>query len=259
MFEALIYPQTVPYPLGIFKFFSYLKRIYLLDLGTPKDIYDSLIPELKEKIYFITPQEQYLDTFKRVFLYTQQLKSFGEYLKYPENLKYYQLHRDLFDEYFCDNIKRDDLNPIEKALTILMLAEEIDKNFLEVSLGMKRLITDWNKFFDEKILYTEGSSIEIETFDEFTDFESLQNIDQRKKALKFILDLYIWDELKGIDTLLITEKTVVTDIVDQIIPKEKIVLDDSITVLIFPQPINIILEFPTDNIFPKFYQILTFS
>lgn len=260
MIEAFLYPQTTLYPPGLLKFFPHLKKLYLLDLETPKDIYNSLIPELREKIQFVKRDEKYREIFQRVLLYTERLKSFGEYLRYPENLRYYQLHRDLFEEHFCLT-RRDDieLDPIERALIVLLLAEEIDRCYFEVSLGLKKFMAEWKKFFDEKILFHEGLSSEVGELDEPSDFEFLLNVYQRKKAFECIFNLYIWESIKDVDTLLITDKTIISDIIDEISPIERITLDELILLFRLPEPINRVLGFPVGQDHPQFSNILTFS
>ncbi len=260
MIEVLLYPQTVLYPIGLLKFIKYLEKLYILDLNTSKDIYELIDYNIKDKLQFITPYDKYIYLFNTVSLYVKQLKSFGEYLKYPENFKYYKLNRELFDEYFSMRKgEEEELTSIERALVVLTLAEEVDKNLLEVSIGLKKFQAEWKKFFDEKILYTETSSVDLEVFDEPLEFESLQNIEQRINALKVIFELFNWEPYKNLDTLLITEKTIIFDIFDIMNHQEKISIDESLVLIKFPQSINSYLGFPPDPFYPRFMKILTFS
>ncbi|MFN3505734.1 MAG: hypothetical protein ACK4Y7_05980 [Caldimicrobium sp.] len=239
LFNALLYPQTLFYPLRLLKTQNYIKTYFILELLETKERVIHFFPQLLPKIQFINLieglnlEKKLLENFKK------EIYNLAYEIKDLENLRIFQLHQKLFEETFnLSAIKTMPENPIVVSTIRLILAEDIDTNLLEVSLALNKFSQDWEKLLKEKILYEEEIFEEIKE-GENQGKEELWDQEKRILALKLIFSKMSWGiECKEIDTLLISEEKILDDLFDGLALESKENLSQDLELYIFKEQLN---------------------
>ncbi len=211
--RALLYPQTLPYPIRILKALDFLDTLRVIEIFQTKKIFQEYCPEALNKISFLSFSDL---AFSKDFLerILKQLQNFALYLRTPENLKLYQIHQQLFKEdYDLFFREKERVSPWEMAFLTLALAEEVDWLLLEVERGLKEFNKKWREFWEEDLL-TEGGEEVFNSLSSKEEKEVLWKSEIRRDALKVLLPYVDFSWSKNINTLLITEVSIVEDLIE---------------------------------------------
>lgn len=257
MIRALLYPQNLFYPLKSLKAFDFVDKVFVFEFFNTSTYLQKFFPELQEKIGYISLKENEKLNLKDLPAILTNLQLFGEYLRTPENLAYYYLHQDLFEETFGIKIKeRDSFEEIKKAFLVLLLAEALDANLLEVEKAIISFEEKWDKFFQEKILFKDQVYETLATKEWERDMENLWNLKRRVEALRRVMPLFNWGEVSFLDTLLITEGDLLLEIKEESSIVSETELSKGLYLLKMERSLNKKLGLPEEENFPNFVQIL---
>lgn len=261
--KALLYPQSIFYPYKSLRFLNFVERIYLIELPETKT---NLIRQLKDeelstRIGFISLKEPFKVRAEELKILARELQDFGTYIRTPESLRYFYLHKDLFEETFANLFK--DKNPpesFERALLVLILAEKIDRDLWDVSCGLQEFSQNWRKILEEMIifknLYEETETFFYKAIEE-KDVERLWSLKNRLLALRELWGKFLWaEELQDMRTLLITERELLEDFSDGSTLIEEQRLSNDVILRVYAESLNPKIGLPLAKGYPQFREIL---
>ncbi|MFN3567488.1 MAG: hypothetical protein ACK4UR_01070 [Caldimicrobium sp.] len=257
-FNALLYPQTLFYPLRILKTQDFIKTYYILELLETKERFNRFFPQLLPKIKFLNLIEGLNLEKKGLEKFKQEIYNLAYEIKDLENLRIFQLHQKLFEETLnIKEIKPMPGNPLFVHTIRLILAEDMDTHLLEVSLALNKFSHDWEKFLKEKILYQEELFEEIKEIQNESR-EELWDQERRILALRSIFSQMHWGEMdiSKIDTLLISEEKLLEDLFEGLTLEFKKRLSEEIELYLFKEELNERIGLPKTTDLPTLKQVL---
>jgi hypothetical protein len=256
---VLLYPQSLFYPPKLLKSTDFVSEIFVVELLKTKERIQKNFPQLLSKVRFLKLAGE-LHLSKEVLAKVlEDAQNLALYLRTPDALRLYHLHKSLFEESYPLFSKKETFNsPLERAYLLLSIAEELDENLLEVALSLKSFMHRWQDFFEEKILFKDET---LEDFSETSgsqemEFEELWEQEKRIFALKVILPLLNWQEARELNTLLVSEAGLLEELEEGEELSESIELASGIFLKRFKGVLNSKIGLPESEGYPLFQQIL---
>ncbi len=204
--SILLFPQTIPYPSFIEKSLKKLDKFLVLQLPLTEEKWKTGYQELLPKVEFLKFKKDKIrgeDFLKKHFY---QLKEWALYLRDLENLKILEKYKDLWrgPEGFNFFKEDDPLSPEERAILVLMLAEDIDFNMSEAEKGIQTFEKKMEELFQKGLLIEESFN-SLKHFQETTLPGTLFNLSLRIKMWKILFPWIDFSFSTGVK-LLLTEK-----------------------------------------------------
>lgn len=254
---ALLYPQNLFYPLKSLRVLDFVDKVFVFEFFDTSTYLQKFFPELQEKIGYISLRADEKLKLRDLPNILTNLQLFGEYIRTPENLSYYYLYQDLFEETFSIKIReRDSSEEIKRAFLILLLAENLDANLLEVEKALISFEEKWEKFFQKNILFEDQLYENLAIREWVSGPENLWNLKRRVEALKRVIPFFCWEKVSFLDTLLITEADLLWEMKEEALILSETELSKGIYLLKTNKSLNKNLGLPEEENFPKFVQIL---
>ncbi len=256
---VFLYPQSLFYPPKLLKSTDFVDEFFLIELLKTKERIQKNFPQLLLKVRFLKLSEDVHLSKELLSKVLEEAQNLALYLRTPDALRLYHLHKSLFEESYPFFSKKETFNsPLERAYLLLSIAEELDENLLEVALSLKSFMHRWQDFFEEKILFKDDT---LEDFSETIgsqemEFDELWEQEKRTGALKCILPLLNWQEARELKTLLISEAGLLEELEEGEELIESIELAPKVLLKRFKGALNPKIGLPESEGYPLFQQIL---
>jgi len=235
--SVLLYPQTLLLPEIAEELKNYFKKLIILKLPTTEEHISQFFSnfEFFEFLEIRGIDEKFEQEIKKEIT---NIETWGLFFRTPETLKYFAQYKEVLQdslEQIIPYLKKAEVQKegtlkkqidFKQALLILCLAESLDSKLLDVKTGLKKIEKKYQEVIKEKIIGEElGKFSEIQNVMESSeDRFQLLNLPLRISAWKKLFSYLNPQELKENSQVLITERTLLQDWIEdfEIIKEEKL-------------------------------------